>query len=412
MERSPMASQRPMDRFVRRLAARWITDHERVNVPAVRSRYGLIEGASGAILSLVLAGLKFGLGLAFQSAGLVADGVHSLTDVASSLVVIMSFYVAQKPPDREHPYGHAKAEYIATLIVSMFMVVAGWELGQANVTGLIRGTSGAAALPLQWTVLLGLCGLMLISEVQARFSAALGRAIGSHTLEADGWHFRSDALATGIVILGLAGRNIGLPWLDSVAGACVGAFIVWTGTRLAMGAISPLLGETAPEHEMETIREIAREIPGVVAVHDLAVHKYGPVYYIAAHMEVSDDLDVHRMHEIAVQLETRILKRFPGQCVIHTDPVNLSHPLFARVAHALKEVVIAHPDLVEFRDLTLWSEDGRDRGDVEVSVDPHASHAQYPAFARHVQEALRESFPALDMSVRLKVDFSARPLTA
>lgn len=407
-----MASFGPMDRLVHGIASRWITDYERVDVPTVRSRYGLIEGASGATLSLVLAGLKFGLGLLFQSAGLVADGVHSLTDVASSLVVVMSFYVAQKPADREHPYGHAKAEYIATLIVSLFMVVAGWELGQANVMGLIRGTSGARGLPLEWPMLLGLCGLIVLSETQARFSAALGRAIGSRTLEADGWHFRSDAMATGIVILGLAGRNIGLPWLDSVAGACVGVFIVWTGTRLATGAISPLLGESAPEHEMETIRAIAREIPGVVAVHDLAVHKYGPVYYIAAHMEVSDDLDVHRMHEIAVQLETRILKRFPGQCVIHTDPVNLSHPLFSRVGDALKEVVIAHPDLVEYRDLTLWSENGRDRGDVELSVDPHASHAHYPAIAGQVQEALREKFPNLDLSVRLKVDFSARPMTA
>ena len=407
-----MASSGLMDRFVRWLAARWIADHQRVDVPAVRSRYGLIEGVSGAALSLALAGLKFGLGLVFQSAGLVADGVHSLTDVASSMVVVMSFYVAQKPPDREHPYGHAKAEYVATLIVSLFMVVAGWELGQANVMGLIRGGFRAQALPLEWPMLLGLCGLILVSETQARFSAALGRAIGSHTLEADGWHFRSDALATGIVIVGLAGRNIGLPWLDAVAGAFVGVFIVWTGTRLAMGAISPLLGESAPEHEMETIREIARGIPGVVAVHDLAVHKYGPVYYIAAHMEVPDDLDVHRSHEIAGQLETRILKRFPGQCVIHTDPVNLSHPLFSRVSEALKEVVIAHPDLVEFRDLTLWSEEGRDRGDVEVSVEPHASHVHYPDIVKQVQAALRKSFPDLDLSVRLKVDFSARPLTA
>jgi cation diffusion facilitator family transporter len=401
-----------MDRFVQGLARRWIAEHERVDVPAVRSRYGVIEGVSGATISLILAALKLTLGLAFHSAGLVADAVHSLTDVASSVVVIMSFYVAQKPPDREHPYGHAKAEYIATLIVAMFMVVAGWELGQANVMGLIRGPSGEPALALDWLVLLGLCGLIVISEVQARFSAALGRAIRSHTLAADGWHFRSDAMATGIVIVGLAGRNFGLPWLDGAAGACVGVFIVWTGTRLAMGAISPLLGETAPEHEMETIREIARQVPGIVAVHDLAVHKYGPVYYTAAHMEVSDDLDVHRIHEIAVQLETRILKRFPGQCVIHTDPVNLRHPLFARVSDALREVVVAHGDLVEFRDLTIWSENGRDRGDVEVSVDSRVPTPQYPALVRHVEESLRGNFPALELTVRLKVDFSARPMTA
>lgn len=407
----PADPRGPMDRLVGWLAVRLIADHQRVDLPAVRRRYGVIEGTSGAAISMVLAGLKLALGLAFASAGLIADAVHSLTDVASSAVVIVSFYAAQKPPDREHPYGHAKAEYVATLIVSLFMVVAGWELGQSNVMALVRGGS-ASVLPLAWPVLAGLCGLILLSELQARFSAALGRAIRSQTLTADGWHFRSDALATGIVIVGLAGRNVGLSWLDGAAGAAVGAFIVWTGVRLAFGAISPLLGETVPESELEAIRTIAGQVPGIVAVHDLAVHKYGPVYYTAAHMEVSDDLDVHRMHEIAVQLETRILKRFPGQCVIHTDPVNLRHPLFERVAAALRRVVVAHPDLVEFRDLTLWSDAIGDRGDVEVSVDPRVPQSRYAELTRHVEDALGEEFPDLRLDVRLKVDFSSRPMTA
>ena len=401
-----------MDRLVGAIASRWIRNHEQVEVPQVRSRYGLIEGVSGASSSLLLAALKLVLSLQFASAGLLADAVHSLTDVASSAVVIISFFVATKPPDREHPFGHAKAEYIATLVVSLLMIVAGWELGQSNVMGLIRGRAGVPQEPVDWPMLAALCGLIAISELQARFSAALGRAIGSHTLEADGWHFRSDALATGIVILGLAGRNVGLPRLDGVAGAFVGVFIVWTGARIALKAISPLLGETAPEHELDSIREIARQIPGIVAVHDLAVHKYGPFYYTAAHMEVSDDLDVHRMHGLAMQLEMRVLKRFPGQCVVHTDPVNYSHPLFTAVAESLFQTVVAHPDLVEYRDLSLWSKEGREHAEVEVSVEPRVPAARYPELTRHVQDAVRRDFPSLDVDVRLKVDFSARPLTA
>src|SRR5579863_2795480 len=210
--RRAMKRQGIMDRVVRAVAALCIADPTRIDIPKVRGRYGLLEGLSGATSSLVLAALKFWLGLMFSSAGLLADAVHSLTDVASSAVVITSFYVATKPPDREHPFGHAKAEYIATLIVSLLMVVAGWELGQSNVLALIRGHGNTTeALPVAWPFLIGLCGLILLSELQARFSAALGRVIGSRTLEADGWHFRSDALATGIVILGLAGRNVGLP---------------------------------------------------------------------------------------------------------------------------------------------------------------------------------------------------------
>jgi cation diffusion facilitator family transporter len=402
-----------MDRVVRAVAALCIADPTRIDIPKVRGRYGLLEGLSGATSSLVLAALKFWLGLMFSSAGLLADAVHSLTDVASSAVVITSFYVATKPPDREHPFGHAKAEYIATLIVSLLMVVAGWELGQANVLALIRGHGNTTeALPVAWPFLIGLCGLILLSELQARFSAALGRVIGSRTLEADGWHFRSDALATGIVILGLAGRNVGLPWLDGIAGGLVGAFIVWTGTKLALGSMSPLLGETAPQHELDAIRDIAKEIPGVVAVHDLAVHKYGPFYYTAAHMEVSDDLGVHRMHELAMQLEMRVLKRFPGQCVVHTDPVNFGHPLFGPVAHALRKLVVAHPDLIEYRDLTLWNDAGTDHAEVELAVDSHVPASRYPELARYVTDSVARDFPALAMDARVKLDFSSRPMTA
>jgi len=401
-----------MDWLADAAAARWIPDHERVEVPQVRSRYGLLEGVSGASISLLLAALKFGLGLAFASAGLLADAVHSLTDVASSAVVFTSFYAATKPPDREHPFGHAKAEYIATLVVSLLMVLAGWELAQTNVLGLLRGHPGREPAPVDWPMLAALCGLIAISELQARFAGALGRVIRSRTLEADGWHFHSDALATGIVIVGLAGRNVGLPWLDGAAGALVGAFIMGTGTRLALGAISPLLGETAPEHELDAIRDLATQVPGVLAVHDLAVHKYGPYYYTAVHMEVSDDLDVHRMHELSLQLEQRVLKRFPGQCVVHTDPVNFKHPLFAGVARALLQAVVAHPDLVEYRDLSLWSGEGRERGDVEVTVEPRVPPSRYPDLARQVREAVQRDFPELDLVVRLKVDFSSRPMAA
>jgi cation diffusion facilitator family transporter len=401
-----------MERFVRWLAARVIADADDLRRPDVRSRYGLLQGWVSAFVALFLALLKFGFGWSLGSAGLIADAVHSLTDVGSSAMVIMGFLVARRPPDQEHPFGHAKAEYVATLALAILMAVVGFELGQVNALRLVRGEIAQDVLPLSWASLAALLALMVIGEVLARFSAAVGRIIDSDTLRADSWHSRSDVLALGIVILGLAGRNIGIHWLDAAAGAIVGVFIVATAVSLALGAISPLLGETALGPEIAAMRAIAAEVPDIVSVHDLAVHKYGHFYFTAVHMEVSDKLNAHKMHEIAVQLETRILKQFPGECVVHVDPIDLAHPLYYRVSHTLRDLVIAHPQLVEFRDLSLWNEGGISRGDVEVVVDPRVTNGQQQAIAEALKASLREAYPDLRIDVRPRVDFTAPRLEA
>jgi cation diffusion facilitator family transporter len=394
-----------MERFVRWLAARVIADHANLQRPDVRARYGLLQGWVSAGVALLLAALKFAFGWFLASAGLTADAVHSLSDVGSSLVVILGFHAARRPPDAEHPFGHAKAEYVATLVLAILMAMVGYQLGQGNLLRLIRGEVPADALPLSWGVFAALLALMGIGETLARFSAALGRLIGSQTLLADSWHTRTDVMALGIAIVGLGGRNFGLPWLDAAAGAVVGVFIVATAVSLALGAISPLLGETAVEHEIAAMRAIAEEIPEIVNVHDLAVHKYGQFYFTAVHMEVSDSLNSHKMHEIAVQLETRILKQFPGECVVHVDPIDLAHPLYFRVSHSLRDIVIQHPSLIEFRDLSLWSEGGGDHGEVEVMVDPETPAAEHGAIADGIAATLRREYPQLSLAIRLKADY-------
>jgi cation diffusion facilitator family transporter len=399
-----------MERIIRWLVRRTVRDWERVQDPAVRARYGLLEGWVSIVGNLALAAVKLALGLALHSTGLVADGVHSLSDMASSVVVIIGFRISSKPPDTEHPFGHAKAEYVATLVVSLLMVVAAFQIGQEAVTGLLRGSGGAAALPLTWGVFGALVAMMLAKEAMGAFSRVLGRLIGSGALAADAWHHRTDAISTGVVIAGLAGRNVGLPWLDGVAGLVLAVWIAYEGLRMAYDAVSPLLGESAPAREIEALRGIAQGVPGVVSTHDIKVHSYGHFYFTTLHCELSDRLDVHRMHEISVIIETRILKRFPGECVVHMDPVNLYHPLLHRVSDVIKDAVVGHPQLVEFRDLNLEGEVGRERGEVEVTVSPDAAPEAYEDLAGYVREQVRRHFPALDLAVHIKLDFTAEPL--
>lgn len=398
-----------MERLTRWIARLTIRDWEQVTDPRVRSAYGMLEGWVSILGNVVLAVVKALLGVALHSAGLIADAVHSLSDMASSVVVIISFQISRKPPDPEHPYGHAKAEYIATLIVSLLMIVVGLQIGQEAVLGLWHGAPPSAEL-LTWPLFFVLLGLLLAKEAMGVFSRVLGRMIKSDALAADAWHHRSDALSTAVVIVGLWGRNWGLPWLDAVAGGIVALWIVYSGGKMAYDAVSPLLGETVPQSELDDLRRISQSVPGVVSTHDIKVHKYGHFYFTTLHCELSDRLDVHRMHEITAIIETRILKRFSGECVVHMDPVNLFHPLLHHVSDVLRDAVVAHPRLVEFRDLNLTSADGRESGSVEVSVQPDTPDEEYAHLSGYLTDEVRRQFPALDFSVRLKVDFSAEPM--
>jgi len=237
--------------------------------------------------------------------------------------------------------------------------------------------------------------------------------IDSAALAADGWHHRSDAFATGLVIVGLAGRNWGMPWLDPAAGLVVAVFVMGMGFKLAYDSISPLVGDTATEEELERMKGVAQHTPGVMNVHDVSVHRYGHHYYFTTlHIEVSDRMDVHKMHEVAALMEMRILREFPGQCVVHVDPINLYHPLFHRVSDTLRDLVVTHPHLVEFHDLHLWRDDGGERGSVEVAVAEEVPDEEYGELSRYVVQGVQARHPELDFEAYLKLDFSATPMSA
>ncbi len=378
--------------------------------PAVRTRLGELEGWVSIVVNLALAAGKVFLGVSLHSAGLISDAVHSLGDMATSLVVIVGFRISKKPPDPEHPFGHERSEHIATLIIAVLLVIAGIEIAKETVLALLGNPRYGEAIPVTWAIFGVLASFVVAKELLARFSAALGRIIESPALAADAWHHRTDALSTAVVAAGLAGRNLGYPWLDGVAGIAVSLFVVFSGLEMAYRSFSPLLGETVGGEELERIRAVARSLPGVVDAHDIRVQRYGGFNITTVHIEVSDRLDVHRMHELTVTLEMRVLKALPGECVVHIDPIDFHHPLFDEVSTVLKNAVVAHRDLVDFHDLNLWRRDGEELGDVEISVEPKAYGGDHKNLADYVSREVGRHFPDLRLTVRVKLDFSATRL--
>jgi len=318
-----------------------------------RSAFGALEGWASVVVNLVVFAVKLVPGLIIGSVSLVADAFHSLGDVASSLVVILGFRVAAKPSDDRHPFGHGRVESVASLLIAVMLFITAWEFGRASVDRLLHPKAVQASA---WLIAV-LVLTALLKEWLSRFSRTLGQRIGSTALIGDFWHHRSDVIATGIVILALLAANAGLWWVDGVGGLVVSAIIAWAAWQLLRDSVNPLIGEAPSPQVLGEIRDVALAVAGVDGVHDLIVHRYGELVVTSVHVEVSSAIDIERGHEIAEEVEKRLNRRFSGWSVVHVDPVNREHPLYAEVQTYLDETLPAIPGVEEFHDLRIVGSD-------------------------------------------------------
>lgn len=314
-----------------------------------RGRIGALEGWVSVVVNLAVFVVKLVPGLLIGSISLVADAVHSLGDVLSSGVVIWSFHASARPPDREHPFGHGRIESVASLVIAVLLVVASIEFAKTSVASLLHPRAVEASLVLLAALVL----TVVVKEWLARFSRRLSRRIESTALEADAWHHHSDAFATGVVIVALAGERFDIRWLDGAAGLVVAAFIAWAGVALIRRSLDPLLGEAPTKALQKQIRELAVSVPEVESVHDVMVHAYGQLLVISLHVEVPIDLDVVAAHEVAEGVEKLVAERVGAVVVVHVDPVDRNHPLYAPVEAFLAEITSDGPGIREFHDLRI-----------------------------------------------------------
>jgi len=306
------------------LVQRFVSGSARTTDPAVRRRYGALEGWTSVVINLVVFVIKLVPGLAIGSIALLADAFHSLGDVASSLVIIWGFRAAAKPSDRKHPFGHGRVESIAALVIAVLLLVAAVEFGKLSV----QRSLSQRGVEASWTLLVVLALSLVLKEWLSRFALALGRRIGSTALVADYWHHRSDVLATGVVIAALALDRYGFDWIDGAAGLVVAGFLAWAGINLVREAADPLIGEAPPVELLGRIRATAGGVLGVERVHDVIVHRYGELIVTSLHVEVPAALDIMRGHEIAEEVEGAITTELGGWATVHVDPVDRDHPLY------------------------------------------------------------------------------------
>ncbi len=284
--------------------------------PDERYRVGLVESWFSIVGNLVIALLKALFGLRTNSIALIADAVHSASDIFSSLVVLAGFSLARRAPDHEHPHGHGRIEYLAGLLIALMLIGAGIAFIYSSYKRLTEGIFAQPSIAAITVV----AASIFAKEFMYRFSDRLGRMINSDALAGDAWHHRSDSLSSILVLAALLGGYLGLPALDAYFGFGVALFIIYAGVKIALQSCSSLLGK-APEAELyQEVTDCAMAVEGVIDTHDLEVHDYGSWKVVTVHIGVNGRLSLEEAHIIAHRVEKRISSTFHCNAVVHLDP--------------------------------------------------------------------------------------------
>ena len=301
------------------LLRRFVPGYQNSADPAVRNDIGRLAGIAGVVCNCLLFAVKLAVGLAAGSVSIVADGINNLTDTASSVVTLVGFWLARRPADREHPYGHARYEYLAGLLVAVLILFVGVETGRSAVEKVL------APQPVAVTALYGLLLLaaMVLKGWMTRFFGKLGRYIDSAPLKATAVDCRNDVVATGAVLLSLVAGAAFDVNLDGIMGLVVAALICGSGLTLARETVSLLLGRQADPELVAKLTALVRAEEKVVGIHDLLVHDYGPGQCFASvHVQLLPEESAVACHNIIDAIERRALEEMNVHLVIHFDPEN------------------------------------------------------------------------------------------
>lgn len=301
------------------LLSRWlIPQYQQVDDPDVRRKYGVLCGAVGIGLNLLLFLAKFFAGTISGSIAIVADAFNNLSDAGSSLVTIVGFKLAGQKPDPSHPFGHGRMEYLSGLVVSMLILLMGFELLKGSVDKILH----PEAVQFSW-LSVGILLLGIAAKVyMASYNRKVGELIHSAAMKATAADSLSDSISTAAVLAATLIAHFFSINIDGWVGVAVACFILYAGFNAAKETIDPLLGQ-APDPEL--VREIEQTVLGfapISSIHDMVVHDYGPGrMMISLHAEVPADGDLVEMHDTIDLVEQTLREQFRCDAVIHMDPI-------------------------------------------------------------------------------------------
>ncbi len=328
----------------------FVKDHRNAADPIVRSRVGKLSGIVGILCNFLLFALKITVGTISGSVAITADAMNNFSDATSSVVTLIGFKLAEKPADEDHPYGHARYEYLSGLAVAAMIVVIGFELAQSSIQKILNPGTVEFSVP----VAIVLVGSILVKLWLCLFNRTLGKKISSDTLMATATDSRNDVISTGAVLLAAVVQAVADWNIDGVMGLLVALFILYSGAMMAKDIISPLLGETAsPELRELIIQEVSNQ-EKILGYHDLMVHDYGPGQRFASmHVEMDQKEDPLQCHELIDEVERRCLNKHNVHLVLHYDPVVTGDAEMDRLRSVVQDILTGLDSRITIHDFRM-----------------------------------------------------------
>ena len=328
------------------LSRLFVKNHQDAQSPAVRTAYGTMVSITGIVLNIILFAAKFVVGTLFGAISIVGDAVNNLSDAGTQIISLISFRIAAKPADREHPFGHARIEYVTSMIVSFLVMLVGFELLKSSVAQIFSPERPDSS-PVAIFVLVGsmLCKLWL-----GLFNRTIGKKIDSSVMRATAADSLSDVFATGAVLIATVLPMIfkNMSWNpDAYMGVIVAILIVVAGFRILNESKNAILGEAPSEEIVKQISETVDRYEGALGIHDMVVHNYGPGRIIASlHIEVDGSVDVFETHDMIDTIEKELRDVCGIEATIHMDPIVTDdeqvNELRAKTAEAVQKI---HPSM-------------------------------------------------------------------
>ena len=299
----------------------FVKNYEDKENPVVRAKYGILAGIFGIITNLIICSIKIIVGLISKSVSILADGINNLSDAGASIVTFIGFKLSSKPADEEHPFGHERYEYLSGMIVSIIILIIGGSLFIDSIDKIINPVVVETRLYIYIILVISI----ILKCLQSLFYRSLSKDIDSGALKASSVDSLNDCISTGAVLIGLVIFDLtNFIYIDGIMGIFVSIFILVAGIKMLNETMSPLLGEMPSKEDVEKIYEDIKKYDGVLGIHDLVIHSYGPSKtFVTAHVEVDSKIDIMISHDMIDNIEADFKKQFNIDLVIHLDPIDI-----------------------------------------------------------------------------------------
>ena len=328
----------------------FIKDADNVSSPEVRGLYGSICGALGIFLNVILFFGKLFAGIITGSVAIVADAANNLTDAGSSVVTLIGFKLSTQKPDKSHPFGHGRIEYITGFIISVIIMIVGFELGKTSLDKIISPE------PIEFSLVsvIILAASVLVKLYMMLYNRKIGKKIDSTALHAVASDSLNDCVATSVVLISTVVAGICHINIDGWCGALVAIFIMYSGFMAARDTLSPLLGQRPDSEFVKSIEKLVLSYDDVVGIHDLIVHNYGPGrVMITLHAEVSSKADICHVHDTIDNIEQHLIRELGCDAVIHMDPIAVEDEKTVELKYKVSELVKALDPSITIHDFRM-----------------------------------------------------------